>query len=237
MPGATSRPTRTWRLPMTPSTGAAPRCCRDRFGRGRARRVLAPGQQRQLRAEWRARRRVAAALPPSPTPPIHRPPLSSGSVAFVERAWLTALVRSSSRRRSEALVARVISARVRTFLSFGLPDQSVLKLDFRIDIGQASLLGFDIGRCLRERGPVIRVVDPEQDVARTYSLIVFNFDGRDVARHLWRERGYVSADIRIVGRRLVVGIEPEPIRRPRPRWRRGTAASRWLFPCALEEVA
>ena len=75
----------------------------------------------------------------------------------------------------------------------------MLKLGVRIDIGEASLRCFDIGRCLRKLCAVVPIVDPEQDVTRPDGLVVLNLDGHDVARNLWRERGHVAADIGVVG--------------------------------------
>ena len=54
----------------------------------------------------------------------------------------------------------------RALLGFGLPNEGMLKLGFGIDIGEASLSGFDIGRRLREPCAVVPIVDPEQDVTR-----------------------------------------------------------------------
>ena len=55
----------------------------------------------------------------------------------------------------------------RTSLGFGLPNQGMLKLDIGIDIGEASLGGFDIGHGLRKPCAIVPIVDPEQDVTRS----------------------------------------------------------------------
>jgi hypothetical protein len=88
----------------------------------------------------------------------------------------------------------------RALLCFGLPDESLLKLRFRLDIGEAGLGCFDIGDSLRQPGAVIPVVDPEQDIACMDSLIVLDLHRRDIAPDLRRERGHVSANIGVVGR-------------------------------------
>src|SRR5262249_34330183 len=98
----------------------------------------------------------------------------------------------------------------RTALRFSLPDESVLKLGFRIDIGEISLSRFDVGHSLRKPRAVIPIVDPEQGVTRPNGLVVLNLYGCDITRNLWGERGHVSAYIGVVGRRRAGRLSPSP---------------------------
>ena len=48
----------------------------------------------------------------------------------------------------------------------------MLELDLRVDIGEAGLSRFDVGRCLRKPRTIVPIVDPEQDITRADSLVV-----------------------------------------------------------------
>ncbi len=105
---------------------------------------------------------------------------------------------------NELAVANDVELRARDLgigrrdLGFRLRDRRLLQTAGRIEVCQCRLYCGDRALCLRQRGPVVAVVELHQEVAGTHRLVVGHRYLGDEAGDLGRDHRDVAADIRIV---------------------------------------
>jgi hypothetical protein len=114
-------------------------------------------------------------------------------------------VEAAPREGKQAITALVVASaddlRVGTGHARGsLRHHRLLQMTGRLEIRQCRFLRLDGRRRLGERGPIVTVVELDEQVARANRLIVRDDDSRDESCDLRGDHGYVAADIGVVGR-------------------------------------